>query len=101
MVHLLLQRGADVNAFDGREMRATQRAAEEGHDAIVELLMKRRDFKADFKNRVGQTLLSWAAKEGYHQIVEFLTARNDVEVDSRDVNSADPHSAEGGHEEIL
>ena len=47
-------------------------AAENGHEAVVRLLVEREDVDADSKNNNGRTPLSWAAEKGHEADVQIL-----------------------------
>jgi hypothetical protein len=60
-------------------------AAENGHEAVVRLLVEREDVEADSKDNHNQTPLSWAAENGHEAVVRLLVEREDVEADSKDM----------------
>ncbi|RYP10462.1 hypothetical protein DL764_000645 [Monosporascus ibericus] len=67
-------------------------AAEQGHEAVVELLVERDDVEADSKDEDGQTPLLLAARKGHEAVVKLLVERDDVETDSKDENGRTPLS---------
>ncbi|OBT39768.1 hypothetical protein VE00_10222 [Pseudogymnoascus sp. WSF 3629] len=71
-------------------------AARSGHEAIVELLVRRDDVVADSKDTRGWTPLSWAARSGHEAIVELLIKRDDVVADSKDKTGRTPLSLAAG-----
>jgi ankyrin repeat protein len=48
------------------------RAAENGHEAMVRLLLTRDGVDPDSKDVYGQTPLSWAATNGHEAVVKLL-----------------------------
>ena len=76
-------------------------AAENGHTAVVQLLLARSDVVADSQDEDGPTPLSWAARNGHTAVVQLLLARSDVVANSQDKDGRTPLSwaAEAYHEE--
>jgi len=66
--------------------------AEEGHKAVVRLLVKWDNVKADLKDKYGRTPLSFAVEEGHKAVVWRLVERDDVKANSRNKNSRTPLS---------
>ena len=65
-------------------------AAENGHEAVVKLLVERDDVKADSKDNCGQTPLSWAARNGHEAVVKLLVERDDVKADLKNNDGQTP-----------
>ena len=59
-------------------------AAENGHEAVVKLLLAKDGVDPDSKDRYGQTPLSWAAGNGHEAVVRLLLAKDGVDPDSKD-----------------
>ena len=93
--------GADLK--DGYGRTPLSRAAEGGHEAVVQLLVERDDVEADSKDNYDQTPLWWAACNGHEAVVRLLVERDDVEADSKDDDGQTPLSraAVGGHEAVV
>ena len=53
-------------------------AAENGHDRVVKLLLKRKDVSPDRPDIHGQTPLSWASRNGHDGAVKLLLEREGV-----------------------
>ncbi|KAF9063467.1 ankyrin repeat-containing domain protein [Rhodocollybia butyracea] len=96
-VHLLLNKGADVNVQGGEYGNALQVAAEAGHLAIVQLLL---DNGADVNAQGGEygSALQ-AAADGGHLIVvkQLLDSGADVNALGGEYGSALQAAADGGH----
>ena len=120
VVKLLLEMdGVDLNSTDdiyGRS--ALSWAAENGHKAVVKLLLRRRakvglkaavklllkkGDKAGSKDKDGRTPLSYAAANGNEAIVQLLLDTGKVEADSKNKDSRTPlsYAAANGHETIV
>ena len=80
-------------------------AAENGHEAVVKLLVEREDVKADSTDTTyGQTPLSRAAENGHEAVVKLLVEREDVKADSTDTTYGQTplsRAAENGHEAVV
>ena len=106
IVQRLLEEGADPNSKDDYSQTPLSRAAEEGHEVVVRLLLSRDDVAADSRDNEGRTPLSWAAEfswaaeAGKEAVVRLLLSRDDVVSDSRDIDGRTPLSraAQRGHE---
>ena len=60
------------------------RAAQNGHDGVVELLLEREGVNPDRPDTRGRTPLSWATKNGRDGVVKLLLEREDVNPDRPD-----------------
>ncbi|KFY95418.1 hypothetical protein V498_03373 [Pseudogymnoascus sp. VKM F-4517 (FW-2822)] len=79
-------------------------AAENGHGAVVKLLVERNDVEADSKDKDDRTPLSYAAENGHIAVVKLLVERNDVVADSKpNFYSRTPlsYAAGNGHEAVV
>ncbi|KAF2257810.1 ankyrin [Lojkania enalia] len=74
------------NTLKGREYGRTplSLAAENGHDAVVKLLLETGKVDADSKGRYNQTPISWAAGNGHNAMVKLLLETGKVDADSKD-----------------
>ncbi|KAL9071941.1 MAG: hypothetical protein Q9161_003873 [Pseudevernia consocians] len=79
------------------------RAAAEGQEVIVKLLLSRDDVVVNSQGRYYQTPLSLAAERGHEIIVKLLLSRDDVVVNSENKFKRTPLSlaAEEGHKVIV
>jgi ankyrin repeat protein len=98
-----LTQKAEADLKDEYDRTPLSYAAENGHEAIVKLLLERDDVDFDSKDNIGRTPLSYAAKNGYVKAVKPLLERNDVDADSKDIFSQTPllYAARYGHEAIV
>ncbi|KAL8756771.1 MAG: hypothetical protein Q9184_004385, partial [Pyrenodesmia sp. 2 TL-2023] len=92
-----------ANSRDGSDRTPLLWAAENGHEAVVKLLLARDDVEADSKDiYYSQTPLSWAAENGHEAVVKILLAR-DVEANSKNTFGQTPlwRAAENGYEAVV
>lgn len=54
-------------------------AAENGHEAIVKLLVEREDIEPDSKDNLGRTRAVLGGKDGHEAVVRLLVGRDDVD----------------------
>jgi ankyrin repeat protein len=78
-------------------------AAENGHEAVVKLLLITEGVEADWPDFEGKTPLSLAAANGHEVVVKLLLATEGVLVNSRDREDGTPLllAANSGHEVIV
>ncbi|KAI8630554.1 ankyrin repeat-containing domain protein [Xylariaceae sp. FL1651] len=106
LVHVLSHYGVIGPAFLGRpggsRSYTLSWAAEEGHEAVVELLLVTGKADVEAKDKYGQTALSWAAEEGHETVVELLlvTGKADVEAKDKYGRTALSWAAEKGHKAV-
>jgi len=76
VVKLLLEMGnADVDSNDTHYGQTPlSRAAENGHEAVVKLLLETSKANINSKDKDGRTLLSWAAENEHEAVVKLLLA---------------------------
>ncbi|KAH8586341.1 ankyrin repeat protein, partial [Bisporella sp. PMI_857] len=65
-------------------------AAENGHEAIVKLLLDTGKVDIDLRDEYGQTPLSWAAENGHEAVVGLLLDTGKVDTDSPDESGHTP-----------
>jgi ankyrin repeat protein len=58
--------------------------AENGHEAVVKLLLTTNGVDPDSKDKHGRTPLSWAAENGHEAVVKLLLEKG-AELESKDV----------------
>ncbi|KAL8365148.1 hypothetical protein RB595_004117 [Gaeumannomyces hyphopodioides] len=68
------------------------RAAGNGHEAVVKLLLATGKVDVESKDEQGRTPLSWAAANGHETVVKLLLATGKVDVESKDKQGRTPLS---------
>ncbi len=104
---LLLDRcGGDFDA-DTRPIGSCQSpllwAAENGHEAVVKLLLSTGKVDIEVRDKNSKTPLLWAAENGHEAIVKLLLGTGKVDIEARDNSGQTPLSwaAENGHEAVV
>jgi len=106
-LRIILQRtnqvNVDMNSEDGEGYTPLLWAAEEGHDAVVKLLMETGQVNIESKNYFNQTPLSLAAENGYKAVVKLLLETGQVNINSKDNYNRTPLSwaARNRHEAVV
>jgi ankyrin repeat protein len=83
---------------------ALLRAAKDGHEAVVRLLLESGKTDIDSKDNNGQTPLSWAAENGHEAVVRLLLESGKADIDSKDTEYGQTPlswAAENGHEAVV
>ncbi|KAH6870903.1 ankyrin repeat-containing domain protein, partial [Thelonectria olida] len=100
-IHLLLEKGADVNAEGRRYGSAIQAASAGGHDKTVQLLLEK---GADVNAKGGEygSALQAASARGHDKIIQLLLEKGaDVNAEGRRYGSALQAASLGGHNKIV
>lgn len=102
-VRLLLSTGVDVNYTDTNRRTSLSMAAENGHENVVEMLLKAERADPNLKDIYGEAPLFWAIKNSRKTIVRLLLNTEHIDVNSKDVCGWTPltTAANGGHEAIV
>jgi len=99
-----LANGADVNVSKGRDVETPLCwASYNGHTAVVELLLARRDIDVNKADSGGITPLNEASFNGHTTVVELLLARGDIDVNKANTNGWTPllNTIQEGHTEVV
>jgi ankyrin repeat protein len=88
---------------DGYGQTPLARAAANGHEAAVKLLLDKEGIDPDSKDYYGQTPLARAAANGHEGVVKLLLDKESVDPNSRDEDGQTPlwRAAEDGHEGVV
>jgi len=95
--------GCDINQRDCVDNTPLVWAALEGHERVVEMLLKRGDVGLDKPGRFGQTPLFGAAWNGHEGVVKVLLERDEVNPDKPDDEGETPlfGAAQNGREGVV
>jgi ankyrin repeat protein len=80
----LLENGHDPNFKDTNGRTPLSWAAENGHEAVVKLLLEKGAELESKDNEHGRTPLSWAAENGHEAVVKLLLEKG-AELESKDM----------------
>ena len=92
----------EINQRDCMGITPLLWAAENGHDNVVQFLLKQENISPDAPDKLGRTPLSRAASSGHEEVVKLLLDQGDVDPDSQDGMGKTPLQSAVlyGHEEI-
>ena len=98
----LLKNGHNPDVKDTFGRTPLSWAAENGHEAVVKLLLDKEGVDPDSKAKDGRTPLLWAAENGHEAVVKLLLDKDAVDPNTRDWIDRTPLSlaAENGHEAV-
>jgi ankyrin repeat protein len=98
----LLDNRYEPNLKDDYDRTALSLAAENGHEAVVKMLLAKDGIDPDSKDKCGQTPLRWAVNSGHGVVITLLLAEDGVNPNSKDNYGQTPLSwaAENGHEAV-
>jgi len=98
-----LEKGAKPDWKDSNGRTPLSWGAQNGHEAVVRMLLAQDDVDVDLKDNNGRTPLSWATENRHEAVVRLLLEQDDVDVNSKDINGRTPllWAAENGHEAVV
>ena len=93
----------DINEEDFSGCGPLARAARNGHEGVVEILLGRAETNPDKNDNDGQTPFSHAAENGHEGVVKILLGRGEVNPDRPDTRGRTPlsYAAENGYEGVV
>ncbi|KAH8767818.1 hypothetical protein BGZ57DRAFT_797785, partial [Hyaloscypha finlandica] len=103
-VEALLHKGVETDSKDNYGQTPLSWAAQNGHEAVVKLLLETGKVDVDSKDSVHSwTPLSWAARNGHEAVVKLLLETGKVDVNSKGSNGRTPLllAALYGHEAVV
>lgn len=102
-VQRFLESGADAETEDALGRTSISCAAKNGHEAVVQLLVKHNRSILNTKDKTGRTPLSWAAENGQEQVVRLLIGYDRADLNCKDRFAMAPlhWAAYGGHEAVV
>jgi len=104
LVTALIEMGCyDINEQDFLGCTPLAWAAHNGHEKVVEILLRRKEVNPDEPDSLGQTPLSHAAWTGHEGVVKLLLGREEVDPDKPDKDGRTPlsHATWDGHERVV
>jgi len=95
--------GIDINGTDETTSTPLLWAADNGHEAVVKLLLGCEDVNPNRPDKWGRTPIMWAARNGHEATVKLLLGREDVSPDRAADNGETPIllAAKYGHEAVV
>ena len=99
----LLDSGCIADGKDREGVTPLSQAAQHGHTAVVEILLRQNDVEENSKDESGNTPLSMAAYYGHKAAVKLLLSQDDIEVNSKDNIGWSPlmRAVRYGHEAVV
>lgn len=98
-----LDQGAHVQSLSESNRTPLSLAAQNGHVALVKLLLATEGVNPDSRDSNGRTPLSWASEYGHETVVKLLIATEGVNPDSKDSAGRTPllWAASNGYEGVV
>ena len=95
--------GCDINQYDCAGKTPLLRAARNGHEGVVNILLGRDEFNPEKLGERGETPLSYAAENGHEGVVNILLGRDDVDPEKPGYFDETPlcFAAANGHEGVV
>ncbi|KAF9780340.1 hypothetical protein IL306_000625 [Fusarium sp. DS 682] len=99
----LIRHWRNVEPKDSYERTPLSWAAQNGHEAVVQLLIAMGEIEVNAKDLYGRTPLSWAARNGHEAVVKLLVATGKADINAKDSCGQTPllWAARNGHEAIV
>jgi len=103
VIALIGMESCDINKGDFWGDTPLALAAQNGHEGVVEILLRHAEVNPDKPDNYGHTPLSHAARGGHEEVVKVLLERGEVNPDRPDNYGDTPllHAARGGYERVV
>jgi len=100
---LTMMDGVDINGVDETSATPLIWAAMNGHEAVVKLLLGRKEINPDRPGNDCRTPILWAARNGHGAVVKLLLGREDVDPNRIDdwLQSPIMWASQNGHEAVV
>lgn len=99
VVQRLIRNGAATDVVDDTNRTSLSHAAENGHIAVVKILIETANADVNHRDSQQRTSLSHAAENGHHVVVKRLLDTSEADVNPRNTQGRTPlsYAAENGH----
>jgi hypothetical protein len=99
----LLKHGHEPDSKDSYDRTPLSYAAENGHEAVVKLLLAKDGVNLNYMDQFDETPLLFAVENGHEAVVKLLLAKDGVDLNSKSIYDRTPlsHAVGNGHEAVV